>query len=301
MWLTLAFVSASLLGLYDVSKKVALRHNAVLPVLGLTTLITSVIFAPVLVLSAVAPEQAQALGVFVREASVGEHLYILLKSAIVLSSWILGYLGMKHLPITLVGPINATRPVMVLVGAMVLFGERLNVYQWLGVLCAITSLYLLSRAGKKEGIVFTDNRWVLCVLGAAVMGAISGLYDKYLLGRLEPLLVQSWYAIYQVAIMCPLIYLLWQRARERTPLRWSWAILLIPILLSLADIAYFYALTYDEAMISVVSMIRRGSVVVSFGAGALVFGEGNLRGKALDLLLILVGMVLLYIGSTVGA
>lgn len=301
MWLTLAFVSASLLGLYDVSKKVALRHNAVLPVLGLTTLITSVIFAPVLVLSAVAPEQAQALGVFVREASVGEHLYILLKSAIVLSSWILGYLGMKHLPITLVGPINATRPVMVLVGAMVLFGERLNVYQWLGVLCAITSLYLLSRAGKKEGIVFTDNRWVLCVLGAAVMGAISGLYDKYLLGRLEPLLVQSWYAIYQVAIMCPLIYLLWQRARERTPLRWSWAILLIPILLSLADIAYFYALTYDEAMISVVSMIRRGSVVVSFGAGALVFGEGNLRGKVLDLLLILVGMVLLYIGSTVGA
>ena len=36
-----------------------------------------------------------------------------------------GYYGMKHLPLTIVGPINATRPVLVLVGAMV---DELIVY-----------------------------------------------------------------------------------------------------------------------------------------------------------------------------
>ena len=50
-------------------------------------------------------------------------------------------------------------------------------------------------------------------------------------------------------------------------------------------------------MISVVSMVRRGSVVVSFACGALLFRERNLRAKAVDLILILVGMVFLWLGS----
>ena len=80
------------------------------------------------------------------------HKFILVKSLIVLSSWTFGYFGMKHLPLTIVGPINATRPVMTLVGALLIFGERLNVYQWgIGVLLAIGSFFLLSRSGKKGG------------------------------------------------------------------------------------------------------------------------------------------------------
>lgn len=297
MWLILAFVSAALLGLYDVAKKVALRHNAVLPILALTTLFTSLIFSPVLLLSALSPDTASSLGILLPQVSISDHGLIVIKSAIVLSSWLLGYWGMKHLPITIVGPINATRPMMVLFGAMLLFGERLNLYQWIGVLLALLSLYLLSRSGRREGIVFTNNRWILCILGAAILGAVSGLYDKYLLTRLDPLLVQSWYSLYQVLIMCPLLYVLWQRRPDRVPLRWSWAIVLIPVLLSLADLAYFHALSYDEAMISVISMIRRGSVLVSFACGAFVFREQNLRGKALDLLLVLIGMIFLYLGS----
>lgn len=46
MWLTLAFVSAALLGLYDAAKKTALTDNAVLPVLLLNTLFSTLIFLP---------------------------------------------------------------------------------------------------------------------------------------------------------------------------------------------------------------------------------------------------------------
>ena len=52
------------------------------------------------------------------------HKYILLKSLIVLSSWLLAYFGMKHIPLTIYGPINATRPILVLVGALLLLGEQ---------------------------------------------------------------------------------------------------------------------------------------------------------------------------------
>ena len=50
-------------------------------------------------------------------------------------------------------------------------------------------------------------------------------------------------------------------------------------------------------MISIVSMIRRGSVIISFLAGAIFFKEKNLKAKAFDLLLVLLGMVCLYIGT----
>ena len=298
MWLLLAFLSAALLGFYDAFKKKALRDNAVLPVLFCNTLLCSLVFVPFIVVSAWWPEAVRGTLVEVPAASWEEHRLILLKAFIVLSSWVAGYFGMKHLPLTIVGPINATRPVMVLVGAMLLFGDRLNLYQWVGVTLAVLSFFLLSRSGKREGIDFRHNRWIGCIVLAAVLGAVSGLYDKYLMGHLSPMLVQSWYNVYQVFIMGPVLLLLWYpRRRHGTPFRWNWAIVGISLFLCAADFAYFYALSLDGAMISIVSMVRRGSVIVSFLFGALAFRERNLRAKAVDLALVLLGMVFLYLGS----
>lgn len=298
MWLFLAFLSAVLLGFYDVFKKQSLKDNAVLPVLFLNTVFSSLIFLPFIVLSAYAPS---VLGGSIFEVPVADweaHKYIIIKSFIVLSSWIFGYFGMKNLPITIVGPINATRPVMVLVGAMLIFGERLNLYQWIGVTLAILSFFMLSRSGKKEGIDFAHNKWIVFIILAAVMGAVSGLYDKYLMTRLNPMLVQSWYNVYQVFIMAPILLLLWLPHRKSTtPFRWKWGIIFISIFLSAADFAYFYALSYDDSMISIVSMVRRSSVIVSFIFGAIVFREKNLKSKAIDLLLVLIGMIFLYLGT----
>ena len=298
MWLLLAFLSAALLGFYDAFKKQSLRDNAVLPVLFLNTLFSSLIFLPFIVLSFVAPEVLQGTMFEMPVAGWETHKYIVVKSFIVLSSWVFGYFGMKHLPLTIVGPINATRPVMVLVGAMLFFGERLNLYQWAGVLLAVASFFMLSRSGKKEGIDFGHNKWIFFIVLAAVTGAISGLYDKYLMTRLNPMLVQSWYNVYQVFIMCPVILLLWYPKRKSsTPFRWKWTIVFISLFLCAADFAYFYALSYEDSMISIVSMVRRGSVVVSFLFGALFFREKNLKSKAIDLILVLIGMFFLYLGS----
>lgn len=289
MWLAFAFLSAALLGFYDVAKKHSLRDNAVIPVLFLNTLFCSLIFLPMAFQTPFGGWQVQR--------------YIVLKACIVLSSWLLGYIGIKHLPLTIVGPINATRPVMVLVGALLFFGERLNLLQWLGVLTAILSFFLLSRSGKKEGINFRHNQWIYCIVGAAVLGAVSGLYDKYLMSAegglgLPRLTVQCWYNFYQCLMMGLMLMVLWYpKRRQNTPFCWRWSILLISIFLSVADYVYFYSLSLEGALISVVSMVRRGSVLVSFMLGALLFREKNLRSKAIDLALVLLSMFLLWLGQ----
>ena len=304
MWLLLAFLSATLLGFYDTFKKKALGANAVIPVLFLNTLFSSLIFLPFIILSATTGVLDGTI--FHAESGGWEvHRYILVKSCIVLSSWVLGYFGMKHLPLTIVGPINATRPVMVLVGAFIVFGERLNGWQWAGVLLAIASFLLLSRSGKKEGIDFKHDHWIWMIVGAAALGAVSGLYDKYLMAApadggvgLDKMMVQSWYNIYQFFMMGAMLLLLWYPKRKHTtPFRWDWGIIFVSIFLSAADFAYFYSLSLPGAMISIVSMIRRGSVIVSFLFGAIAFHEKNLKSKFFDLILVLLGMICLYIGS----
>lgn len=298
MWLILAFVSATLLGFYDVAKKQAVKQNAATIVLLLNTLFSSILFLPVIISSELELGWFDGSIFAIRSEGIEAHILIFIKSAIVLSSWIFGYIGIKHLPLTIVGPINATRPVLVLLGAMILFGERLNLLQWVGVTLALVSIFLLSRAGKREGIDFAHNRWILCIAAAAVLGAISGLYDRYIMRELQPLFVQSWYNIYQLAMMSITVVIIrLSQGRNSTPFHWSWAIPMISILLSAADLAYFVALSNEEAMISIVSMIRRGSVVVSFACGALLLREKNLRAKAIDLIFILIGMIFLWLGS----
>jgi len=304
MWLTLAFLSAALLGFYDVFKKKALKGNAVVPVLTLNVLFSSLLFLPLILLSAQGRLSEDAL-LYVPVYGWAEHKYIIGKSCIVLASWLFGYWGIKNLPLTIVGPINATRPVMVLIGALTLFGESLTLFQWLGVITAMIGLWLLSRSGKKEGIDFRHNKWIVFVLLSNILGALSGLYDKYLMAPpanggigLDKMAVQSWFNIYQLGMMTTALLLLWWPQHKRsTPFHWSWFIPLISLFLSAADFAYFYSLSLDGAMISIVSMIRRGSVVVSFLFGALAFHEKNLKAKLIDLLLVLLSMVLLFIGS----
>ena len=286
-WWLLAFCSAALLGGYDSFKKISLKDNAVVPVLLLNTVLSALIFSPFLFSTGWGGWAVQK--------------YILLKSALVLSSWMAGYFAMKNLPLTIVGPINATRPVLVLLGAIVIFDEHLNTLQWSGVLLAMVAYFLMRLNGHREGIK-PGNKWLVCLILAVILGAASGLYDKFLMSPerlgLDRSQVLAWYTLYQAGMMALVLLFLWLPVKHKTtPFRWDWSIPFISIFLCAADYLYMQALSQPDALIAVVSMIRRGSVLVSFAIGAFLLKEKNIRSKALDLILLLASMVLLYFGS----
>ena len=290
MWVLLATLSALCLGFYDVMKKLSVDRNNVLGVLFLNTVFGSLFMLPFII-----------VGLFHGNYGLGGtlegHGFILIKSVIVLTSWLLGYASIKHLPLTIAGPVNASRPVLVLVGALVIFGERLNMWQWAGVLLGFWSLFFISRLGGKEGFSLKHSRWVWMAIGATAMGAVSALYDKYLLTRFEPLEVQAWYSLYQMVIMGVTVFIIMRATKVTTPLRWRWTIPFISVFLTIADIAYFYSLSLEGSMIAVVSMIRRGSVIVSFFYGVIALHEKNIKMKIIDLTVLLIGLTMLVIGS----
>lgn len=292
MWIILALFSAFFLGFYDVFKKLSLKDNNVPLVLLLNTLFGTLLMSPVLI-------GGLADGYWGLGETAAGHLRIVVKAVIVLSSWILGYFAIKHLPLTIQGPINASRPVMVLLGALVIFGERLNILQWAGMLLGFASLFFISRVGSKEGFSLKGSKWLWMSIGATFLGAVSALYDKYLMGLYKPLEVQAWYSLYQLLLMTIIVLILRRifPSHAGGAFKWRWTILGISVFLTIADLSYFYSLSEPSTMISIVSMIRRGSVVIPFLYGVIFLHEKHIKEKTIDLCVLFVSLFLLVIGN----
>ncbi|MCC8118283.1 MAG: EamA family transporter [Bacteroidales bacterium] len=295
LWIALAIGSALCLGFYDVFKKISLRANNVLIVLMLNTVFSTALMSPIWGSEVI--NGTWGLG-----GTWHGHVLIIIKALIVLASWVLGYYAIKHLPLTIQGPINATRPVVVLVGALLIFGERLNWVQWIGILLGFLSLYMISRIGSKEGFDLRGSRWLWLSIGAMFLGAVSALYDKYLMRYYQPMDVLAWYSLYQCILMSATVGILLyvdHRKGEKVggAFRWSWAIPCIALFLMSADLMYFYSLSYPDSMVSIISMIRRGSVIVSFLYGVFILHEKNIRAKTIDLSILLVSLIILIVGA----
>ena len=299
MWIILALISAVLLGLYDVFKKLSLNSNAVLPVLMISTISGAGLVLPVVLGSAFYPDFFKEIGLYIPKINLHEHKLIFMKSILVVSSWVFAFHAVKHLPITIVSPIRATGPIWTLIGAILIFGENLNLLQWLGVSVTLVFFYLLSTAGKLEGINFRRNTWIFCMVTATLLGAASGLYDKFIIRKIDRLAVQAWFSFYQVVVMLPAIAMFrWSKPKNQRPaFQWRWSIPVIGLLLLLADFSYFYALSYPDSMISIISPLRRGGVLVAFVTGALLFNENNIRRKGIYMLGILAGILIISLGS----
>ena len=299
MWAIFGLLSAVFLGIYDIFKKTALNENAVIPVLFFATVTSSVIFIPIVFGSYFQPEPFQQIGLFAPVLTFSEHLKVLLKAVIVVSSWLLAFFGLKNLPISIYAPIRATSPLWTLIGAIIIFQESLNLMQWIGVALTLGFFFKFSTAGKKEGIKFRKNKWVAFVVAATILAAASGLYDKYIISHIDRIAVQAYFSFYQVAILLPVLSFLWYPKRKNTTVfQWRWAIPAIGVTLVIADFLYFYALSIDDSMISIIAALRRSSVIIAFVLGAMLFKEENLKQKGIYLVGILAGILLITLASS---
>lgn len=298
MWIVVIFIAAVFLGLYDVFQKISLRGNALMPVLFFSIVTSAVVLTPFLLLSRFSPSLLSSTPFYVADIDFRTHCFILIKSLIVLASWIFGYAGMKHLPLTIVSPVKAIQPVWTVIGAFVIFSERLNIYQGLGVAFAILCFYIFSLIGKREEQGSVNNKWIICLVISTLIGASSGLYDKFLMKEFDRMAVQVYFTYYQVLLMGVLLFFIWWPHRKEYQFSWRWSIPLIGLFLSCSDFLYFYALSLPDSLISIISPLRRTSFVIPFVYGAVVYHERNISRKLLCLVLLAVGMTLIYMGSS---
>ncbi len=296
-WVALSLISAFLLGCYDLCTKHAMRDNAVLPVLFFANLCSAGAWLALMTLQAATPGLLPAAFVVV-PLSAAQHGQLLLKSAIVAVSWGCSYFAVKHLPVSLASPIRASGPVWTLGGALLVLGERPTALEVTGVVVTLVSFVGLSLAGRSEGIAFHRNRWIGWLFAGTLVGAVSGLYDRFLLGHsgFDAASVQAWFSIYLALLFLPFAVGWKLRWWPRQTFAWRWSIPFVSLALLVCDFIYFSALRDPDALVSVVAGLRRASILVAFAGGILLFREPFGRTKLPAVVGVLVGLVLTLMG-----
>jgi transporter family protein len=295
-WIALSLISAFFLGWYELSTKHAVNGNAVLPVLFFTNLCSAGIWLALMGVAATFHGLPVAL--VVEPLTGAQHLQLLLKSTIVAAAWCCSYFAIKHLPVTLASPIRATAPIWTLIGALLLLAERPSTVEILGVAITLASFLGLSAAGAREGIHFQRNGWIWLLALGTLFNALSALYDKFLLGRagLSAAAVQAWFSIYLAILFLPFAIGWKLRLWKRHEFHWRASIITMSLTLLVGDFIYFGVLRNPDALISLVSSFRRGSTLVAFAGGVLLFGEKNWRQKLPAVIGVLIGIVLTAVG-----
>lgn len=298
MWAFLALLSALCLGFYDVLRKYSLKQNAVLPVLLGSTFTSSLMLLPVLVLSQTGVISEDAF-YYIPAISLHDHLLLVNKAAIVLGSWVFVYYGLRDLPLSIVSPIRATAPIWTLIGALIIFQERPNGIQWIGLVVTLIFFFLFSFAGKREGINFKSNRAVWFVVIGTLIGSCSALYDKFLVREADipRMAILCYYSFYQFLLVIPLLFIIWYPIRKKQPFRWVKTIPAIGVVIIIADFVYYGAIADSDALISLISPLRRSNALVAFLMAYFFFHERNMLRKGLCLLGILTGIAIIVAGS----
>jgi drug/metabolite transporter (DMT)-like permease len=296
MWMYLGLLAALFLGLHNLCKKHAVQGNEVLPVLLGTLISGFLLLLPFFIGSLYFPEYTRKIEFYIPPIPWETHGFIFIKSMIMTGSWILAFQALKHLPITIVTPIRSAGPFFTFIGAILIYQEKPNALQWIGFFLIILSVVGYSKIGKKEGINFKRNKWIFAIIGATLLGASSGLYDKFLIQSLtlNPQTLLFWFCWYTILILLVILSVTWfPNAQKRKAFKWRWTIVAVGVLLQAADYFYFKALQDPDALIMLLSAIKRSQLLIAVVVGGLIFKEKNKRKKMIPLAGILVGVFLI--------
>lgn len=315
MWLIFAFVSATIVGIRDFFKKTALQRSGMLLVLCLVTVFSALLFMPFIIVSRCTGWLDDSF-FYVPESNLALHLCSLMKCVLLIACWLCSFDGIKHLPLTVSGMIAAFGPVETVLAAMLIYGETLSPLQWSGVVVSTASLVSICRSGNGGSANYLGNRHFWLMLLSTVFSAAAALWDKFAVGRHEDgglgqsvMFIQSWYNIYQAFFLTAALFIVFRRNRchaansgggdslSGLSAKIVMGILAVSVCEVAADLLYDAALQLPDCLVSILAMVRRGSVVVSFVLGALFLHERDIRRKAVDLAMVLVGMALLFLGS----
>lgn len=266
--------------MYDLCKKASIKNNSVFPTLFLTTFSGWAVLTLILLSTG---RMGAAVDIAPKHISL-----LLVKSLIVGASWTATYLALRTLPITCAAPIRASGPFWTLIGAMLIFSEIPNMIQGVGMAFVLAGCVFFSLSPAKDKAAGGIKAVSLAFAGT-VLGSCSALYDKHLMQGLGILpLTVLWWFLGGMMVMYAVL-----AAFNHRGFQWRLTMPLTGILLTASDAFYFTAIAMPESRISVLSLIRRSSIILTFFIGGALFRERDLRRKALALAAILLGVILL--------
>ncbi|MBQ0051025.1 MAG: EamA family transporter [Treponema sp.] len=284
-------------GLREICKKKSLEKNSVTEVLLVYTFLSLIICSP---------QIPNAMGL-----SLNQYLWIALKAFVIFIAWIAGFKAIKKLPISLCGVLDLSRVLFASFLGVLILGESITIYKGIGLVFVSGGLLFLKfnpfykknseiKRGDGSAVIVDQQKknsnsfFIFLAFLSSILNAVSGLLDKILMKEMNSSQLQFWYTFFLVAYYA--IYALARRIKiNRSVWKNIWVWLLAVGIIAM-DKALFIANGFEESQVTIMTMIKQSSVIVSILSGKFMFKEKHILHKSICALIIVAGILIGIMG-----
>ena len=292
-WILLVLLYGLLKGGREIAKKKAMTKNTVMEVLFVYTLMSFVF---------VLPEIPQAGGMEPRFFAL-----IALKSFVMFLAWLFGFYSLKKMPVSLYGVLSLSRVLFATLSGVIFLHEVVGVFQITGLVIVCAGLLLLGVQPKKKELpqqepstqpadpaLIQDNSvkpiFIILAFASCILNAVSGFMDKILMRDVTSSQLQFWYMLFLI-IYYGLFVLIRRIKIDPSVFKngWVWA---LAIMFVIGDKALFIANGMEASRITIMTLIKQSSCLVTIIGGKIFFKEDRILYRLMCAAIILGGIAL---------
>ncbi|MBE7051393.1 MAG: hypothetical protein E7395_02320 [Ruminococcaceae bacterium] len=281
LWIVYIFVYSFLKGSRDGMKKAALKKSTSDEILFFYSLIGFILIIPFSQNALTTPP------IFI--------FYSFIKAMVVCSAWIFAYIALKNMSVSLFGIIDLSRMIFSTLLGVVVLGESMTVWKAVGVILVIIGLMLVNRkADSPSGKARVSI--VAAALINCILNSVSGTMDKVLMNDMKPDQLQFWFMLFLLVLYGAIIIVKKERIRLSS-LKGNYWIPLMSLSLVVGDRMLFAANAAPESEVTVMTVIKQSSVLITVLTGWIFFKEKNIMFKLLCASIILCGIfITIFLG-----
>lgn len=275
LWMVFILIYALLKGTREGMKKAALKKSSSTEILFFYTLIGFVLTLP-----------------FSQGAFSLQPFWIFcafLKAGVVCTAWLCAFMALKKISVSLYGIMDLSRMVFSTLLGVFALGEHLTVPKIVGMALVVTGLLLanLKRNTETRGMTFTI---LIAALLNCFLNAVSGTLDKVLMQYMTASQLQFWFMFFMMAIYAAILAV----RREKisiSAIKTNYWIPLMSVSLIVGDRLLFLANADPASEVTIMTVIKQSSVLITVLTGWLVFKEKNILYKLLCAGIVLSGVL----------
>jgi len=274
LWILFIVIYALLKGSREGMKKAALKKSSKNEILFFYTLIAWVLCLPF------------SQNAFDLPAKY--IFYSFIKAAVCCAAWMCSLVALKKMSVSLYGIIDLSRMIFSTLLGVYVLEETFTVPKLIGIAFVVTGLFLVNikkeQNSKKLSVGILIAAFMNCFLNA-----VSGTMDKVLMKDMETGQLQFWFTLFMTIIYGAVLIVKKEKISVKS-VKTNYWVPLMSLSLMIGDRLLFEANANPESQVTLMTLIKQSSVIVTVLTGWLVFKEKNILYKLMCTLIVLTGI-----------
>lgn len=277
-WIIFILLYGILKGAREPIKKGVLKDVGVLTALFVYTFVGFLMSAPT------------AEGVF--SVTPFAFCLVVIKSLVIFVAWILAFLAIKKVPVSVYGICDMSRVIFSTLLGVFFLNESLTVKGIVSLILVVCGLYFANTKQSAENENY-QMKYIWLILAECFLNAVSGTMDKYIMstGEITSSALQFWFMLLLSVFYLGYILIKREKLELKKAFTNPW-LYVLSFSLVLGDRLLFIANADPESQVTVMTLIKQSSAIVTVILGRVIYKEKNILRKLVCAGIILAGIVL---------